>query len=52
MANVRLVASGRMLEILIRITQGKGEEKDLELLEELAQTIKNTALCGLGQSAP
>lgn len=41
-----------MLEILIRITQGKGEEKDLELLEELAQTIKNSALCGLGQSAP
>ena len=46
------IGTKRMLEILIRITQGKGEEKDLELLEELAQTIKNTALCGLGQSAP
>ncbi|NLC53044.1 MAG: NADH-quinone oxidoreductase subunit NuoF, partial [Firmicutes bacterium] len=46
------IGTKRMLEILTRITQGKGEEKDLELLEELAKTIKNTALCGLGQSAP
>lgn len=42
----------RMLEILERITQGKGEEGDIELLEELGNTIKDTAMCGLGQSAP
>jgi NADH-quinone oxidoreductase subunit F len=41
-----------MLEILERITQGKGEEGDIELLEELGDTIKDTAMCGLGQSAP
>ncbi|MBE6999164.1 MAG: NADH-quinone oxidoreductase subunit NuoF [Ruminococcaceae bacterium] len=42
----------RMLEILDRITEGKGEEGDIERLEELAYTIKATALCGLGQTAP
>lgn len=42
----------RMLEILERITQGKGEPGDLELLLELAETIKQTAMCGLGQTAP
>lgn len=42
----------RMLEILERITEGKGREGDLELLEELAETIKQTAMCGLGQTAP
>lgn len=42
----------RMLEILERITEGKGKEGDLELLEELAETIKQTAMCGLGQTAP
>ena len=41
-----------MLEILERITEGKGEPGDLELLEELAETIKQTAMCGLGQTAP
>ena len=41
-----------MLEILDRITEGKGEEGDIERLEELAYTIKATALCGLGQTAP
>ncbi|NLY90777.1 MAG: NADH-quinone oxidoreductase subunit NuoF [Firmicutes bacterium] len=46
------IGTKRMLEILIKITQGKGEERDLEILEELATTIKATALCGLGQSAP
>ena len=45
------VGTKRMLEILTRITEGKGEEGDIEKLEELAQTIKNTALCGLGQTA-
>ena len=42
----------RMLEILERITDGKGEEGDIERLEALAKTIKATALCGLGQTAP
>lgn len=42
----------RMLEILTRITQGKGEEGDIELLEDLCYKIKDTALCGLGQTAP
>jgi len=42
----------RMLEILERITRGEGMEGDVELLEELALTIKDTALCGLGQTAP
>jgi NADP-reducing hydrogenase subunit HndC len=46
------IGTKRMLDILTKITQGEGEEEDLELLEELATTIKSTALCGLGQSAP
>ncbi len=46
------VGTRRMLEILERITSGKGEEGDIEKLEELGQTIKDTALCGLGQTAP
>ncbi len=41
----------RMLEILNRIVANKGTLEDLDLLEELADTITNTALCGLGQSA-
>lgn len=41
----------RMLEILERIVEGKGVPQDLDLLEELAQTITETALCGLGKSA-
>ena len=46
------VGTRRMLEILERIVNGKGEEGDIERLEELASTIKSTALCGLGQTAP
>lgn len=42
----------RMLEILERITQGKGEEGDIEKLIELGNVIRDTALCGLGQTAP
>jgi NADH-quinone oxidoreductase subunit F len=42
----------RMLEILERIVAGLGKEGDIELLEELADTIANTALCGLGKTAP
>lgn len=41
----------RMLEILERIVQGKGELSDLDMLLELAETITDTALCGLGKSA-
>ena len=41
-----------MLDILERITKGEGKEGDIELLESLAETIKSTALCGLGQTAP
>ncbi len=42
----------RMLEILTRITEGKGEEGDIQKLEELAYEIKDNSLCGLGQTAP
>lgn len=42
----------RMLEILEKITSGKGEEGDIEKLETLATNIKASALCGLGQTAP
>ncbi|WP_027718649.1 NADH-quinone oxidoreductase subunit NuoF [Desulfovirgula thermocuniculi] len=42
----------RMLEILIRICEGRGEMEDLETLERLARVVKNTSLCGLGQTAP
>lgn len=46
------VGTKRMLEVLERITHGEGEAGDIELLEELGQTIKDTAMCGLGQTAP
>jgi len=42
----------RMLEIITDITLGKGKEADLELLQELAETVKDFSLCGLGQTAP
>jgi len=42
----------RMLEILERITKGDGREGDIEKLEKLGNAIKDTALCGLGQTAP
>lgn len=42
----------RMQETLNRITEGKGSEQDLELLEKLALGVKSASLCGLGQSAP
>ena len=46
------IGTRRMLDILTRITEGKGKDGDIERLEELANTIKATALCGLGQTAP
>lgn len=46
------VGTKRMLEILIRISEGKGKEDDLERLEELSYQIKESSLCGLGQTAP
>lgn len=46
------VGTKRMLEILERITEGKGRDGDIELLEELALKIKEGSLCGLGQTAP
>ena len=46
------IGTKRMLEILERIVEGKGEEGDIEKLEALAENIKATALCGLGQTAP
>jgi len=46
------IGTKRMLEILTRITDGKGTLKDLDELEELAQNIKSNSLCGLGQTAP
>ncbi len=42
----------RMLEILERITNGEGRDGDIELLEELAEKIRDGAMCGLGQTAP
>jgi NADH-quinone oxidoreductase subunit F len=42
----------RMLEILSKIKEGRGEMEDLTLLEDLATSIKATALCGLGNTAP
>ena len=42
----------RMREILTNITEGKGKEGDIELLENLSQTLLDTALCGLGNTAP
>jgi len=46
------VGTRQMLEILDRITKGNGEPGDIERLEDLAQTVKNGSLCGLGQTAP
>ena len=46
------VGTKRMLEILTDITKGKGTLEMLDELQSLAETIKDTALCGLGQTAP
>ena len=46
------IGTKRLGEILQRIVDGEGKEGDVELLEELCETVKAGALCGLGQSAP
>ena len=46
------IGTKRMHEILVRITEGKGREGDVELLQELCTGVKSGALCGLGQTAP
>jgi NADH-quinone oxidoreductase subunit F len=46
------IGTKRMLETLTRICEGEGREEDIELLEELAYSIKDSALCALGQTAP
>jgi NADH:ubiquinone oxidoreductase subunit F (NADH-binding)/(2Fe-2S) ferredoxin/NAD-dependent dihydropyrimidine dehydrogenase PreA subunit len=46
------IGNKRLLEILEKITKGNGTREDLELLYELSTTIKDTSLCGLGQTAP
>jgi NADH-quinone oxidoreductase subunit F len=46
------IGTKRMQEILTRITQGEGKEEDIETLLHLGKVIKDTALCGLGQTAP
>jgi len=46
------IGTKRMLEILERITRGEGKEGDVELLVELGDSIKDSAICGLGQTAP
>ena len=46
------IGTKRLSELLQRIVEGKGKEGDIALLEELCRTIKDGALCGLGQSAP
>jgi NADH:ubiquinone oxidoreductase subunit F (NADH-binding)/Pyruvate/2-oxoacid:ferredoxin oxidoreductase delta subunit/(2Fe-2S) ferredoxin len=46
------IGTKKMKDILEKITQGRGELQDINMLEELAITIKNGSLCGLGQTAP
>ncbi len=46
------IGTKRMLEILTRICNGEGKETDIATLEELAEQIKDSSLCGLGQTAP
>ena len=46
------IGTKRLLEILTKITEGKGTMEDLNALEELANNVKTNSLCGLGQTAP
>ncbi|MBP1732548.1 MAG: hydrogenase, partial [Deltaproteobacteria bacterium] len=46
------IGTQRMLEILTRITKGEGQKGDIELLEDMGESIKDSSLCGLGQTCP
>ena len=46
------IGTKRLLEILTRITEGNGREGDIELLQTLAEDVRDASLCGLGMSAP
>ena len=46
------IGTRRLLELLTKITDGKGTMEDIDKLEELCYSIKNSSLCGLGQTAP
>lgn len=46
------IGTKRLLEILTRITEGEGKPSDLDLLQELAEDVRDASLCGLGMSAP
>ncbi len=46
------IGTKRLLEILTRITEGKGKSGDIELLESLSNDVRSSSLCGLGQTAP
>ncbi|NIM59185.1 MAG: 4Fe-4S dicluster domain-containing protein [Candidatus Aminicenantes bacterium] len=46
------IGTRQLVDILTRITQGKGDEKDLEKLNDLSKSVKDGSLCGLGQTAP
>lgn len=46
------IGTKRMHEILVKITEGKGEESDLDLLVDLGDKVRDGSLCGLGQTAP
>ncbi len=46
------IGTKRLLQLLTKITDGKGEEGDIEKIEELSQHMKQSSLCALGQSAP
>ncbi len=46
------IGNKRLYEVLDKITRGEGEEEDLKRLDNMSKVIKDTALCGLGQSSP
>ena len=46
------IGTKRLQEILTRIVEGKGQDGDIELMEELCNAVRDGALCGLGQTAP
>ena len=46
------VGTAHLLDMLERITSGAAEAADMEMLKELCDLVRNTSLCGLGQTAP